>query len=232
MQIEGYPSKHEGHAMVETLNLPFAVKDVSKETPGTTRSSPSIAADTSMLGNEEMIYAVLGIMAKDNTSQTTLDRVSAAGCKARCRKMRKKILEALEEQRQAAKEKNEKSRWKEVLGWTGLVLGAVASLVCSVFTGGQTIGNFVSTVVTGMCSIGQGACEVKAGDAQGDELDASADIREAQMEQEVARQMQDRLLANMEDIVELDRRLGDKAIAIMKRYDAIRHQAVNMCKGD
>ncbi|MFH1435132.1 MAG: hypothetical protein ABIJ56_05415 [Pseudomonadota bacterium] len=228
MQIEGHPSMHEGHAMVETLTMPFAVNEDSKKAPRAAGSSPSIAADAAMLENEEMIYAVLGIMAKDNASQVTLDRVSAAGCRARCRKMRRKILEALEEQRQAAKEKNEKSRWKEVLGWTGLVLGAVASLVCSVFTGGQTIGSFVSTVVTGMCSIGQGACEVKAGEAEGDELDASADVREAQVEQEVARQMQDRLLANMEDIAELDRILGEKAIAIMKRYDAIRHQVVNM----
>ena len=228
MQIEGHISICEGHAMVDTLDLPFIGNKASKDTPKAAKYSPSLAADTAMLENEEIIYAVLGIMAKDNSSQVTLDRVSAAGCKARCRKMRKKILEALEAQRQAAKEKNELSWWEKVLGWAGMILGAVASLIGSVFTGGATMGSLIGTIVTGVCGIAQGACKVAAGDAHGDELNAAADVRKAQVEQEVARQMQDRLFANMEDIVELDRMLGEKSIAIMKRHDAIRHQVVNM----
>jgi hypothetical protein len=182
-------------------------------------------------GSEEVIEAILGNMSKEVNSQAALDRASIAEYRRKCRDMRKKIQELMKKIREMEKENRGRGLLAKIFKWAAVALAAIAAVAASVFTAGGSMAAYGvaigAAVAAGAVGCASGGCSIAAAVGQKKQLEAQADMMKAQMDKEVAQQIKEETLMHMEDLFELDARIGDQARAIMKRYDSLRQQTVN-----
>jgi len=230
MQIEGCSAKCSGYETGETPQAGRASGTAGMRSPASCEGHGPPGPVGVPLGSEEMIQTLLGIMSSDITEQTVMDRAAIRDYKKKCRAMRKKILEQMKKIHRAARQKRRRGILAKIFKWAAAVLGAIAAVAAAVFTGGQSLTAYAIAVgvavAAGAFGAAGGGCRIAASCAAKKELGAAADLSSARTQEAVAIQMQDHLMGHMQDLVELDARIGEHARTIAQRYDEVRQQSI------
>jgi len=227
MEIEAMSRHHAGPWSLEGAdrNLPSGAHPAGSPCTAAGGIEPQAGPAAAPL-SEEVIQAVLENLSAELAAQARLDRLSIQNHRERCRAMRREVLRQMRAMRKAAGRKRRRGLLAKIFKWVAAALAAVAAAATAVFTGGGSLAAYGVAIgaaaAGGALGLGGGGARIAAGMAAGKELDAAMGMKRARMAQALSRDMQEELLAHLDDLIELDGRIGRQARAIMNRYDGLR----------